>query len=106
MKIFCLNKINLLKRLNFLAFKNTISPSFIRHTFVEKSVIEDKLNKNLKIESLEVTDISGSCGTSYLIKIKSSDLKGKPVINQHRRINEILKDEMKELHALQLKVES
>jgi stress-induced morphogen len=106
MKIFCLNKINLLRKTNYQGFKNIIFPSFIRSTFVEKSLIEDKLNKNLKIESLEVTDISGSCGTSFMIKIKSSDLKGKTVINQHRRINEILKDELKELHALQLKVES
>jgi stress-induced morphogen len=104
MKSFGLNKLYLLKK-KFKGTFFTFQPSFIKYTFVEKYTIEDKLRKHLKIENLEVVDTSGNCGTSFMIKIKSPDLKGKTIINQHRTINEILKDEMKDMHALQLKIE-
>ena len=87
-------------------FKNVPQLYFTKYTFVERYVIEDKLNKHLKIENLEVVDISGNCGTSFRITIKSPDLKGKTPINQHRTVNDILKEELKEIHALQLKVEN
>jgi len=93
---------------NFVKSKFNHLPQihFSKYTFVERYVIEDKLNKHLKIENLEVVDISGNCGSSFRITIKSPDLKGKTPINQHRTVNEILKEELKEIHALQLKVEN
>ena len=96
------NKNNVIKS----KFKHLPQLSFSKYNFVERYVIEDKLNKHLKIENLEVVDISGNCGTSFKITIKSPDLKGKTPINQHRTVNEILKEELKEIHALQLKVEN
>jgi stress-induced morphogen len=74
--------------------------------FASKVEIEEKLNKSLKIENLEVIDLSGSCGTSFMIKIKSPDFKGKTLISQQRLIYDILKEELKDIHALQLKTES
>lgn len=75
-------------------------------TFASKAELEDKLNQLLKIEKLEVIDMSGNCGTSFQIKIKSPDFNGKTMIAQHRMINDILKDELKDIHALQLKTEA
>lgn len=77
-----------------------------RRFFASKTEIEQKLNKSLKIQKLEVIDISGNCGTSFQIKIKSPDFMGKTPIMQHRIVNEILKDDLKDIHALQLKTEA
>jgi stress-induced morphogen len=73
--------------------------------FVTKLQLEDKLAKALKISNLEVVDISGGCGTSFQVKIKSADFNGKNMIQQHRLVNEILKEELVEIHAFQLKTE-
>lgn len=74
-------------------------------SFASKVELEEKLTKNLNISKLEVVDLSGNCGTSFLIKIKSSNFNGKTMIQQHRLINDLLKEEMKDIHALQLKTE-
>jgi stress-induced morphogen len=106
MKTFTSNNFNFIKNyFSSVKFKFLPQLTFTKQNFVEKNVIEDKLKKHLKIENLEVVDISGNCGTSFRVTIKSLDLKGKTPINQHRTINEILKDELKEMHALQLKIE-
>ena len=73
--------------------------------FVTKNEIEIKLSKSLKITKLEIVDTSGGCGSSFSVKIKSPDFNGMNIIKMHRKVNEILKDEFKELHALQLKTE-
>jgi stress-induced morphogen len=76
--------------------------NFAKH-FANKEEIEKKLRASLKIDELEVIDTSGNCGTNFSIKIKSPDFKGKTMIQQHRRVNEILTEDMKDIHALQLK---
>ena len=44
-------------------------------TFASKAELEEKLNQKLKIDKLEVIDMSGNCGTSFQIKIKSNIIK-------------------------------
>jgi len=73
---------------------------------VEKSIVENKIKTKINCENIEVEDISGNCGTSFSVKIKSPDFKGKTMIMQHRMVNEALKDEMKEIHALKIKSEA
>lgn len=80
--------------------------TFKKNFFVEKAILENKIKTKINCENLEVVDISGNCGTSFSIKIKSPDFKGKPMIMQHRMVNEALKDELKEIHALQIKSEA
>ena len=82
--------------------KNVLRKAF----FATKIEIETKLINNLKITKMNVVDISGGCGSSFLIQLKSPDFNGMNIISQHRKINEILKDELKEIHALQLKTEA
>lgn len=89
---------------NYLFNKSFISLK--KNFFVEKVIIENKIKTKINCENLEVTDISGNCGTSFSIKIKSPDFKGKAMIMQHRMVNEALKDELKEIHALQIKSEA
>lgn len=83
--------------------------SFVKNKvnyFVEKSIIENKIRSTIKCENLEIVDISGNCGTSFSIKLKSPDFKGKTIIMQHRMVNEALKEELKDIHALQIKSEA
>ena len=44
----------------------------------------------------------GGCGSFYAITIASEKLKGLPILKQHRRVKEVLKDDMAGLHGLQV----
>ncbi|CAO3679186.1 unnamed protein product [Umbelopsis vinacea] len=68
--------------------------------------IFNKLTKELSPLRLRVADVSGGCGSMYAIDIASDQFKGLSVVKQHRKINEILKEEIKEMHGLQLKTAS
>lgn len=86
--------------------------------------IFNKLTKELSPLRLRVADVSGNnrikqwsyflifplanvqflggCGSMYAIDIASDQFKGLSVVKQHRKINEILKEEIKEMHGLQV----
>lgn len=87
--------------------------------------IFDKLTKELSPLRLRVVDVSGNslkswatnrcnlaliflycdaggCGSMYAIDIASNEFKGLSIVKQHRKINEILKDEIKGMHGLQV----
>ncbi|KAL3065479.1 hypothetical protein OYC64_015617 [Pagothenia borchgrevinki] len=52
--------------------------------------------------SLKVVDISGGCGAMYEIHIESSEFKGKRTIQQHKLVNEALKEEIQGMHGLRI----
>ncbi|XP_048825363.1 bolA-like protein 3 isoform X2 [Brienomyrus brachyistius] len=52
--------------------------------------------------SLKVLDISGGCGAMYEIHIESEEFKGKRTVQQHRLVNQALKDEIKTMHGLRI----
>ncbi|PVZ97595.1 hypothetical protein BB558_004582 [Smittium angustum] len=66
----------------------------------EKNIF-DKLLK-LNPTSLSVSDISGGCGSMYSIEIQAEEFRGKPMVKQHRIVNEVLKDEIKGMHGLRI----
>ena len=45
----------------------------------------------------------GGCGSFYAITIASEKLKGLPILKQHRRVKDVLKDDMAGLHGLQVR---
>ena len=104
---------NKLKFLNFQIsdIKSLLKPNILKITnfnyynFATAEEVERKIKEQMKIESLEVKDISGGCGDSFLIRVKSPEFNGKTMIAQHRLVNDILKEELKGIHALQLKTE-
>lgn len=80
-----------------------------------KKRIEEKLNKNLNINLLEVVNNSamhkghlgddGSGETHFLIKINSIELNDLNRVQAHRKINDIVKEEFNNgLHALEIKI--
>jgi BolA protein len=80
-----------------------------------KQRIEENLKKNLQPKFLEVKNNShlhaghlgddGSGETHFAIVIEAEELKGLSVVNAHRKINSLLKDEFAwGMHALEIKV--
>ncbi|WVW85476.1 hypothetical protein I302_107514 [Kwoniella bestiolae CBS 10118] len=65
--------------------------------------METKLRSSLKIDFLEFIDTSGNCGSSYSVTIVSQDFKGKMTLGRHKLVNQILSDEISQLHAFSQK---
>ncbi|KAJ1976031.1 hypothetical protein H4R33_006528 [Dimargaris cristalligena] len=64
--------------------------------------IYEKLTQALEPTTLTVADISGGCGSMYRISVCSPKFQGLNLVRQHRKVNEILKDEISGMHGLQL----
>jgi len=58
--------------------------------------------RDLELPSLVRRDLGG-CGSFYAITVASEKLKGLPILKQHRRIKDVLKDDMAGLHGLQVR---
>ncbi|KAG5418046.1 hypothetical protein I9W82_004375 [Candida metapsilosis] len=71
-----------------------------------ESKIYNILQKEFDPVNLQVQDVSGGCGSMFAILVESSKFKGLPMIKQHRLVNDLLKDEIKKWHGLQLKTKS
>ncbi|KZW03901.1 bola-like protein [Exidia glandulosa HHB12029] len=65
--------------------------------------IEQKLRTRFSPSNVQVQDVSGGCGTFYAISITSSAFKDLSIVQQHRLVNETLKEDIKDIHGLQLK---
>jgi len=69
-------------------------------------VTDDQVSKILKEKlsttHLEVIDESGGCGAKFSIIVVSSLFSGKPLLDRHRLVNDALKEELKEIHALSM----
>ncbi|KAF2085229.1 bola-like protein, partial [Saccharata proteae CBS 121410] len=65
--------------------------------------IFEKIKAHLEPVKLEVQDISGGCGSMYALEIESPKFKGLPVIKQHKLVNQVLAEEIKSWHGVQLR---
>jgi len=68
-----------------------------------EQAIFNKLFDHFQPSKLQVQDISGGCGTFFAIGITSAAFKDLSLIKQHRLVNSCLKQEIKDIHGLQLK---
>eukprot|EP00924_Labyrinthula_sp_SR-Ha-C_P005100 snap_masked-scaffold_1-processed-gene-21.17-mRNA-1 protein AED:0.19 eAED:0.20 QI:0/-1/0/1/-1/1/1/0/99 len=68
----------------------------------KEKFMENLLKEKLKATTVNVTDISGGCGSMYDVKVESPLFKSKTKVAQHRMVNEVLKEEIKEMHGLTL----
>ena len=56
-----------------------------------------------KAKTIEVTDISGGCGSMYTVIVESVEFKGTRTVRQHQLVNEVLKEEIKHnMHGLRI----
>ncbi|KAJ3186194.1 hypothetical protein HDU85_007634 [Gaertneriomyces sp. JEL0708] len=68
--------------------------------------IHEKLANQLQATKLRVADISGGCGSMYAVQIASPLFRGQSLVKQHRMVTELLKDDIKGMHGIQIKTEA
>ncbi|BGO99839.1 hypothetical protein RTG_00653 [Rhodotorula toruloides ATCC 204091] len=71
-----------------------------------EEALRKKLAESLEGAKVQVQDVSGGCGTFYAISVEHESFKGLSMIKQHRIVNELLKDDIKGMHGLQLKTKA
>lgn len=67
-----------------------------------EQAIEAKLQQGLNASLVMVKDTSGGCGSFYSIMVVSEAFRGKRLIEQHRMVKSLLKDEVADIHGLTL----
>lgn len=65
--------------------------------------IQNKLKNELQATDVTVLDTSGGCGSSFELAVVSPIFDGKQLLARHRLVNDALKEEMKDIHALSIK---
>ncbi|XP_064613433.1 bolA-like protein 2 [Liolophura sinensis] len=70
---------------------------------ISTEFIEQKLKKELDATHLDIEDVSGGCGAKFQALIVSPKFEGKPLLQRHRMVNTALQEELKTIHAFQMK---
>ena len=73
------------------------------HLNEKEREIFELLNKEFQAQKLEVQDISGGCGSMYGIEVVSERFRGLSMLRQQRLVNEVLGEEIKSWHGVQLR---
>ena len=93
-------------KLNKYHYSSKLDKKYIfKFDFVSKSIIEGKITSELNPSRIEVVDMSGNCGTAFQVYVKSEKFNGLTLIAQHKLLNKILEQELKEIHSIQYKTE-
>ncbi|VDP18323.1 unnamed protein product [Soboliphyme baturini] len=50
--------------------------------------------------------LSGGCGAMYQVYVKSDKLSGTSVVEQHKMVNNILKEQIKNMHGIRIITET
>eukprot|EP00892_Ulva_mutabilis_P003367 jgi/Ulvmu1/1401/UM011_0129.1 len=69
---------------------------------VTAAQIQEKLISKLEAVAVDVQDTSGGCGASFSVSVVSPQFEGMKLIARHRAINSALKEEIQQIHALQI----
>lgn len=68
----------------------------------EQKMIALLRNRFPKAEVIKVTDVSGGCGAMFEVNVIAPEFKGLNTVKQHRLINEVLKEEIKDMHGIRI----
>ena len=69
----------------------------------EQNLVNMLKNKFKNAKTIEVTDISGGCGSMYAIFVESIEFEGLRTVKQHQMINDCLKDEIiNKMHGIRI----
>ncbi|KAK9469441.1 bola protein [Lipomyces arxii] len=68
--------------------------------------LSSKLIDAFEPSELSVRDVSGGCGSMFAITIVSKAFSGISMVKQHRMVNDVLSDEIKQWHGVQLKTKA
>nr|GAT46719.1 predicted protein [Mycena chlorophos] len=70
---------------------------------IDVANLEAAIRKNLNCIHIEIEDTSNGCGENYAILLVSEDFEGKSTLVRHRWINQLLKEEIAQMHAFSQK---
>ncbi|XP_050541343.1 bolA-like protein 2 [Daktulosphaira vitifoliae] len=70
---------------------------------INEEYLKNKLINNLDAFYVSVHDESDGCGAKFNVIIVSDKFVGKTLLQRHRMVNEILTEELKEIHAFSQK---
>ncbi|KAF8622813.1 hypothetical protein AX15_006736 [Amanita polypyramis BW_CC] len=70
---------------------------------VSPADIEEVVRNAIPVSHIEVQDQSSGCGESYAVVIVSEAFQGRTTLMRHRLVNEILKNQIAQLHAFSQK---
>ncbi len=59
-----------------------------------------KLEEQLGASFVQVTDTSGGCGSFYSILVVSAQFHGLGLLQQHKLVKEVIKQELSEAHGV------
>ncbi|OCH88505.1 bola-like protein [Obba rivulosa] len=65
--------------------------------------LESAIRAAIPVTHLEIIDQSSGCGENYAIVVVSEAFAGKTTLARHRFINELLKNEIAQMHAFSQK---
>ena len=66
---------------------------------VTEESLTTKLTSALNASHVQIEDMSGGCGQAFNAVIVSEQFKGKTLLQRHRLVNGVLKEEIKAIHA-------
>uniref|UniRef100_A0A8C4MA71 BolA-like protein 3 n=2 Tax=Equus TaxID=9789 RepID=A0A8C4MA71_EQUAS len=92
----------LLRGIRGLPLLHCAQRMFASQTEGELKVTQILKEKFPRATVIKVTDISGGCGAMYEIQIESEEFKEKRTVQQHRMVNQALKEEIKGMHGLRI----
>ena len=77
----------------------TYSRAFASET---ESAIQGKLESALTVRDVGVRDTSGGCGTMFEIKVVAEDFRNKSIVQQHKLVTKVLKEDISQWHGFTL----
>ena len=81
----------------------TAAPLSLRSFATEiESAIQQKLQSALSVKEVDVRDTSGGCGTMFEIKIVAEEFQNKSIIQQHKVVTKVLKEDISQWHGFTL----
>lgn len=87
------------------SFYNYIYPTMPNLTVADVRTRLEASTDLSPVSSCEVADLSGSCGTSFSIRISASAFAGQSRLKQQRLVHKALGDYIPRIHALTIKCE-
>ncbi|KJA22192.1 hypothetical protein HYPSUDRAFT_41370 [Hypholoma sublateritium FD-334 SS-4] len=70
---------------------------------IDTIALEKAIKRAIPVTHLEIEDQSSGCGDNYAIVLVSEAFQGKTTLARHRMVNELLKDQIAQMHAFSQK---
>ncbi|KAF8894993.1 bola protein [Gymnopilus junonius] len=70
---------------------------------IDTIALEKAIKRAIPVTHLEIEDQSSGCGESYAIVLVSDAFEKKTTLQRHRMVNELLKDQIAQMHAFSQK---